>query len=126
MYGSCSVLVMALGGQVNGYTLDPNIGEFVLTHKKMTIGSKKIYSLNEGYSHSFSPAIKGYLDSLKNPPVGHVGKFSPYSARYVGSMVADVLKINTDASNTLVRRCIFISIGKASNAVRMFPHGYDY
>jgi fructose-1,6-bisphosphatase I len=56
----------------------------------MKLGSKKIYSLNEGYSHSFSPAIKGYLETLKVPPPGHQGKFSPYAARYVGSMVADV------------------------------------
>eukprot|EP00842_Homolaphlyctis_polyrhiza_P007100 jgi/Hompol1/97/HPOL_005223-RA len=90
MYGSCTVLVMALAGTVNGYTLDPNIGEFLLTHPSLKLGKKKIYSLNEGYAHSFDPAIKGYLDSLKFPPPGHVGKFTPYSARYVGSMVADM------------------------------------
>ncbi|KAI8910957.1 fructose-1,6-bisphosphatase class 1/Sedoheputulose-1,7-bisphosphatase [Gorgonomyces haynaldii] len=90
MYGSCTILVLALGGEVNGFTLDPNIGEFVLTHRKMTLGKKKIYSLNEGYAHSFHPAIKGYLDTLKFPPPGHQGKFTPYSARYVGSMVADM------------------------------------
>jgi fructose-1,6-bisphosphatase I len=90
MYGSCSVLVMAIGGEANGYTLDPNIGEFLLTHPKMKLGKKKIYSLNEGYAHSFHPAIKNYLDSLKFPPIGHSGKFTPYAARYVGSMVADV------------------------------------
>jgi fructose-1,6-bisphosphatase I len=79
------------GGEANGYTLDPNIGEFLLTHPVMKIGNKKIYSLNEGYSHSFDPAIRGYLDSIRIPPLGEAGKtFSPYSARYVGSMVADV------------------------------------
>lgn len=56
----------------------------------MRIGKKRIYSLNEGYSHSFDPAIKAYLDSIRIPPVGSVDKFTPYSARYVGSMVADV------------------------------------
>ncbi|KAL2913577.1 Fructose-1,6-bisphosphatase [Polyrhizophydium stewartii] len=90
MYGSYTALVLALGGNVNCYTLDPNIGEFLLTHRNMRIGKKKIYSLNEGYAHSFDPAIKGYLDSLKFPPEGHTGKFTPYSARYVGSMVADM------------------------------------
>ena len=90
MYGSSSVLVMALDGEANGYTLDPNIGEFVLTHSKLQLGKKKIYSMNEGYEHSFPPAIKGYLQTLKYPPQGHTGKFSPYAARYVGSMVADV------------------------------------
>lgn len=56
----------------------------------MKLGSKKIYSLNEGYAHSFSPAVKNYLDTLKYPPAGFTGKFKPYAARYVGSMVADV------------------------------------
>ncbi|KAH9268600.1 hypothetical protein BASA84_000208 [Batrachochytrium salamandrivorans] len=68
----------------------PNIGEFLLTHRDMKLGKKNIYSLNEGYAHSFDPAIKGYLDTLKFPAEGHVGKFTPYSARYVGSMVADM------------------------------------
>lgn len=90
MYGSSCVFVLAVNSEVNGYTLDPNIGEFLLTHRKMTLGTKKIYSLNEGYAHSFSPAINGYLNSLKFPAPGFVGKFTPYSARYVGSMVADV------------------------------------
>ncbi|KAI8826189.1 fructose-1,6-bisphosphatase class 1/Sedoheputulose-1,7-bisphosphatase [Fimicolochytrium jonesii] len=92
MYGSSTVLVLTFTGsnQVNGYTLDPHIGEFVLTHRNMKLGKKKIYSVNEGNAHTFDPAIKGYIDSLKFPPAGHTGKFTPYSARYVGSMVADV------------------------------------
>jgi fructose-1,6-bisphosphatase I len=56
----------------------------------MKLGKKKIYSLNEGYAHTFHPAIKNYLDTLKFPPPGHQGKFTPYAARYVGSMVADM------------------------------------
>lgn len=90
MYGSSSVLVLAVDGEANGYTLDPNIGEFLLTHPKMKIGEKKIYSMNEGYAHSFSPAVKGYVDSLKYPSSGFTGKFKPYAGRYVGSMVADM------------------------------------
>ena len=47
--------------------------------------------MNEGYAHSFSPAIKSYLETLKFPPSGRIDtKFKPYAARYVGSMVADV------------------------------------
>jgi fructose-1,6-bisphosphatase I len=49
--GYCIVLYLILncsGGEANGYTLDPNIGEFLLTHPAMKIGKKKIYSLNEG------------------------------------------------------------------------------
>lgn len=57
----------------------------------MKLGKKKIYSLNEGYCSTFSPAITGYLNTLKYPAKDKVGEFKPYSARYVGSMVADVL-----------------------------------
>ncbi|KAJ3111549.1 hypothetical protein HDU96_005610 [Phlyctochytrium bullatum] len=90
MYGSCTMLVLTTGTDVNGYTLDPNIGEFVLTHPKMKLGKKKIYSINEGNAHTFEEPVKQYLDSVKYPPAGFQGKFTPYSARYVGSMVADV------------------------------------
>ena len=90
MYGSSSVLVLTTGNGVNGYTLDPDIGEFLLTHPMMKLGTKKIYSINEGNAHTFNAAVKGYVDSLKYPAEGHSGKFTPYTARYVGSMVADV------------------------------------
>ncbi|KAI9209302.1 fructose-1,6-bisphosphatase class 1/Sedoheputulose-1,7-bisphosphatase [Polychytrium aggregatum] len=90
MYGSSTVLVLTTGKEVNGYTLDPNIGEFVLTHSNIKLGPKKIYSCNEGYANTFDPAVKGYIDSLKFPSPGFQGKFTPYAARYVGSMVADV------------------------------------
>ncbi|KAJ3254127.1 Fructose-1,6-bisphosphatase [Boothiomyces macroporosus] len=106
MYGSSSVLVMSFGGEANGYTLDPNLGEFLLTHPKMKLGKKKIYSLNEGYAHSFHPAVKGYLDTLKFPPEGFQGKFTPYSARYVGSMLYECFPMAM-----LVEACG----GKASN-----------
>ncbi|KAJ1552249.1 Fructose-1,6-bisphosphatase, cytosolic, partial [Cladochytrium tenue] len=90
MYGSSTVLVMTTGQGVNGYTLDPNIGEFLLTHPKMRLGKKKVYSVNEGNAHAFDAAVTGYINSLKYPPEGFTGKFTPYSLRYVGSMVADV------------------------------------
>jgi fructose-1,6-bisphosphatase I len=50
------------------------------------LGNKKIYSINEGNASGFNPAVKAYIDSLKFP----TGKGKAYSARYVGSMVADV------------------------------------
>ncbi|KAJ3395869.1 Fructose-1,6-bisphosphatase isozyme 2 [Lobulomyces angularis] len=56
----------------------------------MRIGKKKIYSVNEGNAHTFDPAVKSYVHSLKFPPPNFEGKFTPYSARYVGSMVSDV------------------------------------
>jgi fructose-1,6-bisphosphatase I len=131
MYGSCSILVLALGGHVNGYTLDPDIGEFLLTHRKVDfltqikLGTKKIYSLNEGYSHSFDPAIAAYLDTLKNPAPGQTD-FKPYSARYVGSMVADVFFVNVDASHIIVRWSVLVSRWKTAPALRMLSNGHDY
>ncbi|KAJ3280710.1 hypothetical protein HK104_000455 [Borealophlyctis nickersoniae] len=92
MYGSYTELVLTLcgTGSVNGYTLDPHIGEFVLTHRNIKMGKKKIYSVNEGNAYQFDEAINNYINSLKFPPPGHTGKWTPYTARYVGSMVADI------------------------------------
>ncbi|KAI9333686.1 fructose-1,6-bisphosphatase class 1/Sedoheputulose-1,7-bisphosphatase [Obelidium mucronatum] len=89
MYGSSTMLVLTSGDGVDGFTLDPNTGEFLLTHQKIKLGQKKIYSVNEGNSHAFDPAVKAYLQSVKFPePVN--GKVPAYTARYIGSMVGDV------------------------------------
>ncbi|KAK4058760.1 Fructose-1,6-bisphosphatase [Microbotryomycetes sp. JL221] len=87
MYGSSANLVISTGQGVNGYTLDNGIGEFILTHPNIRIPSRgKIYSFNEGNSVYFHEPVNKYLNSIKFPANG--GK--PYSARYIGSMVADV------------------------------------
>ncbi|KAF9554576.1 Fructose-1,6-bisphosphatase, partial [Lunasporangiospora selenospora] len=87
-YGSCSTLVLSTGRGVNGYTLDTEIGEFILTHPKIQIPPRgKIYAVNEGNSKYWDEACTKYFHSLKFPADP---KKSPYSARYVGSMVADV------------------------------------
>jgi fructose-1,6-bisphosphatase I len=90
MYGSSTNLVMSTGGGiVNGYTLDTTIGEFILTHPNIRVPKRgKIYSINEGNSVFWDAACIEYFESLKKKTVD--GKHSPYSARYVGSMVADV------------------------------------
>ncbi|KAG1905639.1 fructose-1,6-bisphosphatase class 1/Sedoheputulose-1,7-bisphosphatase [Suillus fuscotomentosus] len=86
MYGSSANLVLSTGSGVNGYTLDAALGEFILTHPDIKIPSRgKIYSFNEGNSMYFYPPVTNYLNSIKYPKTG-----SPYSARYIGSMVADV------------------------------------
>jgi fructose-1,6-bisphosphatase I len=86
-YGSSANLVLSTGNGVNGFTLDPSLGEFVLTHPDIKIPSRgKIYSFNEGNSLHFHPPTVNDLNSIKFPLSGK----SPYSARYVGSMVADV------------------------------------
>ncbi|KAI0054077.1 fructose-1,6-bisphosphatase [Auriscalpium vulgare] len=87
MYGSSANLVLSTGNGVNGYTLDASLGEFILTHPDIKIPSRgKIYSFNEGNSMYFDTPTVNYLNSIKYPPAGK----SPYSARYIGSMVADV------------------------------------
>ena len=59
MYSSSTVLVLTLGNGVNGFTLDPQIGEFVLTHPGMRIPPRgKIYSFNEGNSPDWDPALQ--------------------------------------------------------------------
>jgi len=87
MYGSSANLVLSTGNGVHGFTLDPGLGEFILTHPDIRIPPRgKIYSFNEGNSVYFHPQVINYLNSVKFPPSGK----APYSARYIGSMVADV------------------------------------
>jgi len=87
LYGSATMLVLTTGQGVNGFTLDPAIGEFLLTEPKMQIKDRgKIYSINEGYAKAFDKPLQEYLFNLKNPSNGK----SPYGARYIGSMVADM------------------------------------
>lgn len=86
MYGSSCNLVLSTGNGVDGFTLDESLGEFILTHPDIKLPSRgKIYSFNEGNSMYFYPPVNDYLHSIKYPENG-----KPYSARYIGSMVADV------------------------------------
>lgn len=87
IYGSSTMLVYTTGSGVNGFTLDPSIGEFLLSHPAMQVPDKcNIYSLNEGNYRKFEPGLKEYLRHIK-------GKYDPtvrpYAARYIGSLVAD-------------------------------------
>lgn len=90
MYGASAQLVITMkNGDVNGFTLDNAFGEFILTHPNMKIPkSRAIYSVNEGNSLYWEEPVKEYINSLKYPQEG--GK--PYSARYIGSMVADAYR----------------------------------
>ncbi|XP_017757943.1 PREDICTED: fructose-1,6-bisphosphatase 1 isoform X2 [Eufriesea mexicana] len=86
LYGSATMIVLSIGHGVNGFTYDPAIGEFILTERNIRIPSRgDIYSINEGHESAWDTAIKEYIRSKKYPKNG-----KPYSARYVGSMVADV------------------------------------
>jgi fructose-1,6-bisphosphatase I len=85
VYGSSTILVYSVGNGVHGFTLDPSIGAYVLSHPDMKMPEQgKYYSVNEGYSASFPPRYQQYIDRLKQGVLGH-----PYSSRYIGSMVAD-------------------------------------
>ena len=89
LYGSSTMLVYTTGGgQVDGFTLDPSIGEFLLSHAAIRIPEKgKIYSCNEGYRNLLFDGTRRFLDYLQE---NDKDSGRPYSARYVGSMVADV------------------------------------
>lgn len=87
LYGSATMVVLSTGSGVNGFTLDPSIGEFLLTHPDIKLKPKgKIYSINEGYAKFWDKPTAEYIHYKKNPPGGK----TPGPARYVGSMVADV------------------------------------
>ncbi|CZT40808.1 probable Fructose-1,6-bisphosphatase [Rhynchosporium secalis] len=91
MYGASTQLVITMkGSTVNGFTMDTALGEFILTHPNMKIPkSRAIYSVNEGNSLYWEDPTKAYFNSLKYP-TEEGGK--PYSARYIGSMVADAYR----------------------------------
>lgn len=89
MYGASAHLMLTTGHGVNGFTLDTQLGEFILTQPSLRIPhSRAIYSVNEGNSYYWSDNIKKYIEDLKKPQDELKGK--PYSARYIGSMVADI------------------------------------
>ena len=87
VYGSSTVFVYSTGRGVHGFTLDPSIGEFLLSHRDIRIPERgKIYSVNEGNTEKWAPAVQRYVAHLK----GHENaRGAPYSARYIGSLVAD-------------------------------------
>ncbi|KAK4800668.1 hypothetical protein SAY86_021155 [Trapa natans] len=87
MYGSSCTLVLSTGSGVNGFTLDPSLGEFILTHPDIKIPQKgKIYSVNEGNAKNWDGPTAKYVENCKFPIDGSPAK----SLRYIGSMVADV------------------------------------
>ncbi len=87
LYGSSTMLVYTTGNGVNGFTLDPSIGEFLLSHPNLRIPDKgTIYSVNEGNFNSMSEGVKAYISWCKSDQ-NDLKK--PYGARYIGSLVAD-------------------------------------
>jgi fructose-1,6-bisphosphatase I len=81
IYGSSTMLVYTTGNGVNGFTYEPSLGEFFLSHPDIiTPKTGTIYSINEGSSDSFSPGVAAFVQQCKN---------QKFSARYIGSLVAD-------------------------------------
>jgi fructose-1,6-bisphosphatase I len=98
VYGSSTMLVYTTGNGVHGFTLDPTIGEFLLSHPNIRIPSpgQRTYSVNEGNYINWSDEQRRLVDHLKGldgdvgSGRGTAGREKPFGARYVGSMVADV------------------------------------
>lgn len=88
IYGSSTMLVYTTGNGVNGFTYDPSIGSFCLSHENMKVPKDGfIYSINEGNYIRFPNGIKKYIKYCQeNEP--NSGR--PYTSRYIGSLVADV------------------------------------
>lgn len=87
IYGTSVMFVYSFGQGVNGFTLDPSIGAFLLSHPNIKIPKKNhLYSINEGNFNLFDHSIKEYLNFIKT-------KDKPYKLRYIGSMVADLHRI---------------------------------
>ena len=85
VYGSSTILVYSAGHGVHGFTLDPAIGAYVLSHENMTMPEQgKYYSVNEAYRDGFPSRYGEYIDRLRSGVLG-----VNYSSRYIGSMVAD-------------------------------------
>jgi fructose-1,6-bisphosphatase I len=87
IYGSSTMFVYTTGRGVHGFTLDPSVGEFLLSHENITIPKRgKIYSINEGNSIRWEDGMKRYVEYLKAEDKD-TGR--PYSSRYIGTLVAD-------------------------------------
>ena len=87
IYGSSTMLVYTTGRGVNGFTLDPSIGEFCLSHPDMKCpDTGTIYSINEGNYAKFPQGVRQFI---KYCQVEDEATSRPYSSRYIGSLVAD-------------------------------------
>lgn len=91
LYGSSTMLVYTTGHGVNGFTLDPSLGEFCLSHSMMKIPDRGTsYSINQGNFVHFPDAIKKFIRHCQEEDLDTA---RPYSLRYIGSLVADIHRI---------------------------------
>jgi fructose-1,6-bisphosphatase I len=88
VYGSSTMMVYTTGKGVNGFTLDPSIGEFCLSHPDIkTPDTGRVYSVNQGYYSKFEEGIRRFIDYCVEK---EDETKRPWSLRYIGSMVADI------------------------------------
>jgi len=105
VYGSSTMFVYATRRGVNGFTLDPSIGEYCMSHPQIKCpDSGKIYSVNHGQFFHFNKGVQQYIDACQKKDDSTGG---PYSQRYTGSMVSDVHR-------NLLKGGIFMYPGTAS------------
>ena len=103
LYGTSTILVYTTGNGVNGFTLDPSIGEFCLSHRNMKIPARgQYYSVNQGYYSKFDLEMRRYIDHLSDENL---------RLRYIGSMVSDIHRI-------MIQGGIFLYPN-----TRKYPHG---
>ncbi len=104
VYGSSTILVYSVGNGVHGFTLDPLVGAFVLSHENIRMPEQgKYYSVNEAYIDTFPPACQQYIADLRGGKLGR-----RYASRYIGSMVSDFHR-------TLLRGGVFLYPPTADN-----------
>lgn len=85
-YGTSTMLVYSTGHGVHGFTLDPSVGEFLLSHPNITVPERpRYFSVNLGYYNNWSKGVQAYTEYLQGGGNGHKG----LSLRYIGSLVAD-------------------------------------
>ncbi len=85
VYGSSTMLVYSTGNGVHGFTLDPSIGAYLMSHENLRMPQQgTIYSCNEANSESFPAGYQRFLHHLRSGGLGRT-----YSSRYIGSLVAD-------------------------------------
>jgi fructose-1,6-bisphosphatase I/sedoheptulose-1,7-bisphosphatase len=92
LYGPTTMLVLTVGNGVAGFTLNPNLGEFVLTHPKITVpADTHEFAINSSNSRFWEPPVKRYVDECLAGKTGPRGK--DFNTRWIASMVAEAHRI---------------------------------
>lgn len=87
MYGSSTILVYTAGAGVHAFTLDAEVGEFLLSRENITMPARgKVYAANEGNLYKWSPSVRRFVEHLRSKEQG-------YSTRYSGCLAADVHRL---------------------------------